>query len=144
MPAQPEHFVTMELEASALRTRDRLDGRNALSIARIIITDRKTVNVWITGQGPHAQPWRIYGAGDTVRITRPIPDVPVLTGPGMPDPESRVTGPISVVTVDGPWDAPVFEIGRWDNNEGEFVHVVTLSREEADALHTALGRTLLG
>jgi hypothetical protein len=57
--------------------------------------------------------------------------------------ESREVGPVSV-DVHGPWDRPVFEVGRWDTEEGAFVHVVSLTREEADALHTALGHTLYG
>jgi hypothetical protein len=98
--------------------------------------------------------------GDVERSYTPA----VLTGPGMPDPEpielpdwqavaeterpvsqsdSCEVGPMSV-DIHGPWDRPVFEVGRWDNEEGAFEHVVSLSREEADALHTALGRTLLG
>jgi hypothetical protein len=57
--------------------------------------------------------------------------------------ESCQVGPITVDVL-GPWDNPEFEIGVWSNAEGTFVHGLTLTREEADALHTALGRMLLG
>jgi hypothetical protein len=71
-------------------------------------------------------------------------------GPRIPS-RAEVKGPresfqVGPVTVDvlGPWDSPSVEVGTWDTDEGTFVHALTLSREEADALHTALGRALLG
>jgi hypothetical protein len=67
----------------------------------------------------------------------------MMTEPAVSQSDSCEVGPMSV-DIHGPWDRPVFEVGRWDNEEGAFEHVVSLSREEADALHTALGRTLLG
>lgn len=54
--------------------------------------------------------------------------------------ESRTVGPIRVRT--GPHDSVV--VSRWSTTASGFEPAVTFSREEADALHTALGHELYG
>ena len=278
---QPEHFETIEIDCADIRKGDRfrkIDGVYRNTVERVAILDGgEYVNVWIEGQGPHAQPWLVFTGTDKLTVSRPIskldpdgmltpkrlreigenaltfipvtartfefdavqsqrridwtaseilgkyvrpafpnpngpvryapeliasgrqynphvtgnaeaaqvlareairlalnarlaeieakaqrPVLPVLTGPGMPDPElielpdwqavaetdpelpeTREVGPFCIDEI-GSGDRRSYTLNKWDNEEGAFVHVVSLSPEEADALHTALGRTLLG
>jgi hypothetical protein len=72
-----------------------------------------------------------------------IPSRVELTGPGMPAPETREVGPIEVTQL-GNGLHTSYEIGQWSTEDGAFVHAVTLSHEEAQALYYALGRELFG
>ena len=57
--------------------------------------------------------------------------------------EHRIAGPVSLDRI-GPADEPHFEVSKWDDDEGAYVHAAMLSRAEAEALYHLLGRELMG
>lgn len=70
-------------------------------------------------------------------------DMAALVDPAADPREHVIVGSISLDEI-GPAGERHIEVGKWDDDEGGFVHAAMFTREQAEALHFALGRMLLG